>query len=188
MRNPYKMVDDTIMYGVNKGVQAWNWTTGDTKKVIANDMLSIAPIMEISGIYIKNPLVAMALTPVMLFATHLLHKVNYYQESFEQAVKEKNIKDPRAELIKSAHAFFGPQQIAGGVILGRLSGGYEIDSLILGSGPVIRGLASYVMRADDLTPRKNVLSRSKNTLADMVKEYRAKPALQPIRIGGESVR
>ena len=39
MTNPiskaYEKLDDAIMYGVNKGVRAWNWSTGRTKSDLA---------------------------------------------------------------------------------------------------------------------------------------------------------
>jgi len=49
MKNPLQYVDDTIMYGVNKGVHAWNWTTGRTKADLANEMLTVASVSESLG-------------------------------------------------------------------------------------------------------------------------------------------
>ena len=50
MENPiwsaYQKFDDVVMYGVNKGVRAWNWTTGKTKTDLANSLLTVAPIFE----------------------------------------------------------------------------------------------------------------------------------------------
>jgi len=39
MTNPiskaYQKLDDAVMCGVNKGVRAWNWSTGRTKSDLA---------------------------------------------------------------------------------------------------------------------------------------------------------
>ena len=53
MKNPisylYEKTDDAIMHFVNKGVKAWNWTTGKSKADLVNKMLCVAPIGECVG-------------------------------------------------------------------------------------------------------------------------------------------
>ena len=53
MKNPisylYEKTDDAIMHFVNKGVKAWNWTTGKSKADLVNKLLCVAPIGECVG-------------------------------------------------------------------------------------------------------------------------------------------
>ena len=46
----YKAFDDTIMYGVNKGVKAYNWTFGGTKAELANRMVTPRVAVSSAGI------------------------------------------------------------------------------------------------------------------------------------------
>ena len=97
MKNPisylYEKVDNTIMYGVNKGVKAWNWTTGQTKADLANQLLTVAPVAEISSYFLNRDLFYEILgSPVMIFLSHVCQIKNKKQEAEEEKAAENRTK------------------------------------------------------------------------------------------------
>ena len=57
MRNPisaaYQLFDDTLMYGANRGVRAYNWTFGGTKDELANYLLMGGCILNSVGSFLN---------------------------------------------------------------------------------------------------------------------------------------
>ena len=67
MTNPiskaYEKLDDAIMYGVNKGVRAWNWSTGRTKSDLANLLENSGlVVMTVGNVNCLGPLLAVPLS------------------------------------------------------------------------------------------------------------------------------
>ncbi|MBS3165821.1 hypothetical protein J4444_01740 [Candidatus Woesearchaeota archaeon] len=54
MMNPFKTLDDGIMYFTTKGVYAYNWTTGGTKAELANTLLGVAPVFETGAWFVSS--------------------------------------------------------------------------------------------------------------------------------------
>ena len=108
MKNPFKPFDDALMYVVNKGVKAWNWTTGQTKADLANQLLTIAPVAESFGHFgTINPGIAAFLTCGWLFYSHNDQKKNREMESLEQEAIESSCMNYQVEKFKSNQAKIG---------------------------------------------------------------------------------
>ena len=56
VKNLYQQIDDTIMYGINAGVKAWNWTTGRTKADLALCLAYTAPFTMIGDGFFNQDL------------------------------------------------------------------------------------------------------------------------------------
>jgi len=176
MENPifqlYHKTDDMIMYGVNKGVKAWNWTTGQTKTDLANSMLTIAPIFEGVGCFSAHPLIGLLCTPFYLGLSHKFQKRNVEQEIEEAKVAEKRVKLSLDSEYERDNKTIGLGFVA--------IGGYDFTPPaleILGIGNCIRGSSHYVMRADYLPPRKSLFRRVKDKLVDKLNEGNLVPEI-----------
>jgi len=173
-----KKIDDTVMYGVNKAVHAWNWTTGETKADISNNLLTIAPIVENSGFAMYFPHMLLFSLPALLSISHVQQIKNKRIEKLEVKALENGMRDIEVEEYKTTLK-------GDGYYWGAASGIHVLipmddeGTVIAGIGMGIRGLGCHVMRADYLPPRKNVFSRAKDRLADIVEKYQAEPSLKP---------
>lgn len=183
----YKKFDDAVMYAVNKGVKAWNWTTGGTKTSLANGMLSVAPVLESTGIFMTGGLyggIGIGLIGSFVYVTisHFDQKTNIKQEKEEIKALEDGLKLPDSKY-NSNNKKWGCIFNVWGVYLtatystfGRNNESIADEGMLtLGLGQAVRGTSHYVMRAENFPPRKNVLSRT----ADKIREKLAERKLQP---------
>lgn len=174
MENPifkaYEKLDDSIMYIANKGVKAWNWTTGQTKADLANQMLTVAPILEITGGLIMHPILGIYCTPFLL-VPHMNQLINKKVEGLEIAAAKKGLK-PAPEIYK-------PYELAGPLYFGFAGYDYSCFNEVIGTGFSIRAASKYVMRADYLPPGKSVFERAKDKLVEKLKASTPVPVAQP---------
>ena len=168
MENPlwkaYQKFDDVVMYGVNKGVKAWNWTTGKTKADLANSLLTIAPIFEASGTMMVDPVMGGVITISALGLSHICQiKNKQYEVLEENALKKGALLNPKNSyegLNVIGGLMFGVNSVQG------ISLGHD-PTLVIGIGTGVRSSSHYVMRADYFPPGKNVVDRVKDRLADL---------------------
>lgn len=190
MKNPismgYELLDNTLMYGANKAVHVWNWTTGRTKSDLANKMLTTAPVMEGAGYIIMHPLIGGLMTLALLGLSHSTQSSNKRIEEKEIEAIENEALDYEVEQYKKSKCeTLGPIWLfAGGahMFVGTSSGGtneISIDNYLMGSGHGLRASSYYIMRADYLPPRKNCISRAKDKLVEIVQNYRPQPTIAP---------
>ena len=188
MENPlvkgYVALDNAIMYGVNKAVHGWNWTTGDTKAGLANKLLTVEPVLESVGCFIINIPLGIISSLFMPAFSHICQKNNTNQEALEQKAIDSGAIDLNILLFNRNNTIVGH-------VYGALSGGSIIcayseknetpeGSALLGAGYAIRSLSHYVMRSDFLPPKKSCFERGWEKLESLVKDYRNKPALAPV--------
>lgn len=188
MENPiyklYEKTDNALMYGVNKGVKAWNWTTGKTKTNLANSLLTVAPVFEGAGLLSINPVIGGIMIPMYLLVSHLNQKRNKEQEILEKKAAESQVMLNPENSYEKSNKKFG-LLFAGSAVLNAIPGGRsENDTLraVFGIGIGLRSASHYVMRADYLPPRKNVLSRAKDRLVKKLREVNLNPVPQPVPI------
>ncbi len=185
----YKKFDDAVMYCVNKGVKAWNWTTGGTKTSLANGMLSLAPIPASLGNiwfiiqnqnFLKDFIIGIATSGMFLYS-YYHKKRNSKQETEELKALKDGLKLPDFKYNRENKIFgfwwtFGVNSI--GITKCLEDEKYFGDDAVTGMGMTtgsLYGFSHYVMRAENLPPRKNVLSRT----ADKIREKLAERKLQP---------
>ena len=185
MKNPLQYVDDTIMYGVNKGVHAWNWTTGRTKADLANEMLTVASVSESLGAIFMGriaPIAFIMVAPSMLFFSHFAQKINTKQEKLEEEALENEALSLDAKLNNNSHKANAYLWLSGSTFQYAPKETDYNANLGLGTGHALRSLSHFVMRADYLPPRKSCVRRGLESLAKMYKESKLKPAIEPIPI------
>ena len=179
--NLQEKIDDALMYAVNKGVKAWNYTTGRTKKDLANSLLTVAPIFEGAGFINMNPVLGVLLAGCFLHSSHRDQKFNNKFEIIEEKAKEKGV------LLPPEYYTLNKTQGYGFVVLAgvQTSLGYSTDNVgcyIVGIGHNLRALSNFVMCAEDLPPRKNVFVRAKNKIKEKLSEINWNIAPQPVQI------
>ena len=176
----YNAIDSAIMNVVGKGVRAYNWTTGDTKAGLANKMLSVAPILETTGIAFLNGILLPLVITSSLLISHREQKRNNLIEDLERKAVEKNCLDLNVEAYKGVDKLFGAVYIGfGGLIQSSNNGAESEFNILFGTAQYLRGLSCYVIRTDYLPPKKGFVERGIEGLAKLVKSYQAKPELQP---------
>ena len=184
--NGYKFIDDSIMYGVDKTVRGYNWVTGGTKDELANNMISTGVILGSVGSVMSEPISGyLVAIPCCLFYGYKSQKINTLQVELERKALERRCVSLEVESLKKGDKFFGPAMISLATIFGpyhdqRLYQEQQIGLSIRSAGWGIFGLSYYIMRTDNLPPRKNVFSRAADMLGELFDEFR-KPALQPVR-------
>ena len=194
MENPlfkvYQSLDDCLMYGTNKAVQTWNWTTGRTKSELANTLLSIASVSESTAVCIYGfstlefiPLATIA-SASSVHCTHLIQKENASNEQRERSALEKSCLDSEVEKNKSKYCFWGVVfgATGTGILLTSDALGNKVNDVnaiykkaansLVGTGFVIRSVANYVMRADNLPPRKDCVNRAIAQVKDICEGLR----------------
>ena len=156
------------MEAVNVGVRTWNWTTGRTKKDLANGLLTVAPILEISGVSLIHPLASI---PYLMFLVN-----SHQSQQDNERLEKKEINALNSGCLLNESEYLNKKR--SGILYGGLSaiwfapGGTTELGIIEGTGFGLRSLSHYVMRAEYLPPRKNVLSRAKDKLSEIVKEFK----------------
>lgn len=197
MKNPlitaYQAVDNALMYGANKAVHAWNWTTGKTKTDLANTLLAGSFIGYATGSIIhaagKNPtpLAYLDYTTACLMSIGypVISKRNRRMEEKENKAQEAHCLDGEVEDNKRFYKGVGGLFIGAGiprVAVGFLKDDpYELATdLSIGAGNLLMGFAQgYVIRADTLPPRKNCIRRGLENLAEGFHAMREKINPQP---------
>ena len=174
----YDAVDDTVMYGVNKMVRGYNWTTGGTKAELANGFLVGATVTIPVGILLINPVFGSVFTLIALPSIHYKQKKNVEIERKEAKAFERGLCDIDVEEYKERNRVSGEFNIAFSVSNGYfgLSPNNE-PNILVGMGCGLFALDIYVMRADNLPPRKNCFKRGAEKLKDIVSSYSPKPAV-----------
>jgi hypothetical protein len=177
MVNLYNKIDDTLVYGAQKVAEAWNWTTGKTKKDLANSILTITPVLKGGAFLFDFGLVTGGvIIPVCIYYSLREQKINREQEILEKKSSESGAMiDPYFERI---HKFQGKIDLSLGGGVAIINQGRTLA--FVGVGLMLEGFSHYVMRGDYLPPRKNVLSRAKDKLTDMLKRPQLAPAINEI--------
>jgi len=179
----YEQFDKGIMKCVNSGMRAWNWTTGRTKVDLANSMLFVAPMIESTGVALYSTSLLPVIAPLFFGASLIYMHLNKNVEKAEEKASENRAMSTivldREKISKFCtpvlFSISGSESFLGYVGEGSANNGYWLS---LGFG--MRGFSEYVMRADSLPPRKNVLSRAKDGLIDMLENYRAEPVVDSL--------
>jgi len=179
----YEKIDEFIMYGVNKAVHAWNWITGGTKADLANILSTIGAVTGSTGFVLDGMVdgrpYSMAGFPLLILISHVLQQVNSKVETLESRALEKEAKDFEVEKDKIQYEKAGyalPCMAAGFQFMGDASEDSYSPLPLVNIALLLTGASCHVMRADYLPPRKNALSRAKDSLVDVVKSYSKKPA------------
>jgi hypothetical protein len=187
----YGAIDNTIMKGVNGGVRAWNWATGGTKADLANKMLTIAPIMDSVGWINYSPSFGVFMTGFALCVSHIFQKRNIEIEKQELEALESHAMDMEVEDYKSRAQFDALSWIACGVFW-PMGANKRAGTIIpyatqadycTAFGNVITGGSFYVMRADYMPPRKNVLSRAVDKTMELLRGLQTRPVGVPAFAG-----
>ncbi len=179
----YCAFDDKLMRGVNLGVRAWNWTTGRTKTDLTNGMLTVAPMLECSGMILSNPIVSIIYIPCMITLSHCCQKINKEIDALEQKTAESSTMHFESEIYKKYNELYGPGWSSIGLVNDSLSiAGRSLDYSLTGTGYFIRGASHYIMRAEHLPPRKNCLRRGMDKLESLIAEYRSRPGGVPVPV------
>ncbi|HLD56921.1 MAG TPA: hypothetical protein VJA47_01365 [archaeon] len=104
MRNPIsascKFFDDAVMYGVNKAVYAWNWTTGYTKEDLSNALNLVGYPLLCSSVFYKYPLASVAATSFGVLAALATRSMNLDYGDRERQAIDKGMLDPKVEMHK----------------------------------------------------------------------------------------
>ena len=189
MNNPFKTLDDGIMY-FTKGVYAYNWTTGGTKAELANTLLGVAPVFE-AGAWLVASFLGLTASSIGLFMSHLLQKRNTEIEIDESKALENGMKDLNVEDAKNFNCGYGYSHFLSALYIGHIASleGWQNEEKInietigytgLSMGYLMRSLGCFVMRTEYLPPRKHALSRAKDKLVEIVNDYTRKPATIPL--------
>ena len=105
MRNPisaaYQLFDDTLMYGANSGVRAYNWTFGGTKDELANGLLTGGAVLLSAGSIVMRSILSPVLVPFSLYFAHFFQKENSRCTEMERRALERRALDARAEIYKN---------------------------------------------------------------------------------------
>jgi len=177
----YDAVDNTIMYGVNKMTKGYNWTTGGTKTELANGLLVDAAVAFPTGIFLFNPVLGRVITLVILPSIHYKQKRNVEIEKKESKALEKGLLDLEVEIYKKRNR----ENAELNLMLSGINEGIGLSlhsnesNILVGIGCGLSALDGYVMRADNLPPRKNCLSRGMDNLKEIVSSYSPKPVVAP---------
>lgn len=183
--------DGAMMKGANAAVRAFNWTTGGTKTELAKGL-------QTAGFVLWGGAGIMAFPPGLIIAgvSGFLNKElgELFDETkrAEESTKDSDVKNINAEADKRVYKILGPGvlAVAGAMAAGtypclsKMSSEREYRTNILFSAPPVVGTALigssfYVMRAEDLSPRKNCVRRGIGRLSEIVQSYKAKP----VRVG-----
>jgi len=191
MRNPisatYQLFDDTLMYGVNKTVYAWNWSTGYTKEDLANVLNLAGYPLFCSSVFYKYPLAYFVAVPFGIVVSLATSSMNSDYGNRELQAASKGLLDPKVEMHKRNCKANGYVLTFGDIFLTIKDRYTEYDAIEANQlfgikvGLGLVGISNIVMCADPLPPRKNVFSRAVDRAAELYEEYK-KPVLQPAGI------
>lgn len=188
MKSIYDIIDSSIMSGINSTVRAYNWTTGKTKADLANKALFIAPIADATGALLHYPgpfkyFLFSILLPINIAYSHLSQKRNIQIEKMEVEALEKKALDMNVESYKQRIAAYGTFFSGLAAIQAIPLPSHEpSDSSgpFFAAGNLARGLSIYLMRADYLPPKKNVLSRALDKVGEQLTVLSKTPVPVPV--------
>ena len=163
MTNPlyttYEKADNALVGFANKGVRAWNWTTGKTKADLVCLMQGVAPILESTGIALINPLNALIVATLGIYMSRIDQKKFKEQEKLEQKAAEKQAIP--LELISHEmdnKCWGGVWSITSGAAYGLgIYSEQTLEAGIMAAGHLTRAASFYVIRAD--TPSRHKKSQ-----------------------------
>ena len=186
----FSKIDTGVMKSVNAGVRAYNWTTGETKTQLANRLLCVAPICEVTGLlsfsyYFPITTLAVALMSAnMVIKSHLDQKRNYRIERNENSARESSLLNIEAEHSKimckiGGYSWLGSSSLFSAIgIINNDNSSVIFNSGIV-SGNAMRAIADFSMCADNLPPRKSFFRRSYEALEKRIAEYHPEPEKLP---------
>ena len=176
----FQKIDKVMEETANNAVRAYNWTTGRTKRDLANNMQVLAVIPESAGSFLDGKSYSLAMLPWSLFTTALFCKRNDEQNELEERAKNKMTLDGYVDKV------IKPENKAGSYAYGAFSlliggtcpiSGILYQSLGCSLGFGLRSASFYVMNADDLPPRKNCIQRGIESIIETYKSAAAQPSL-----------
>jgi hypothetical protein len=164
--NPYRIADDALLYGAEKLLQGWNWTTGRSKESLLNTIYPIGLWLVIQN----EPKWRVTGIPIGMALNSMLCKA-------EKNIEGTDTKDP---LVEGLHYFSKP---LGLFFLSNFvmqnsppnpDRAYYFEETI-GSGLLLAYY--YLIRTENIPPRKNVLARAKDKISELSRVRT--PALTP---------
>ena len=180
----------------NKGVRAYNWTTGGTKADLANECGVLSAIsLSLTPSAFQSPLWVKALWPATLIRNeYLLQGERKEIERLEITALKDGLKTLKVEEYKydCEHRGFGDFimiSIVGSISLLYLShppknnsdnfvNYSETGMFLIISSLFFDSAWNYIMRTENLSPRKNCVRRATEKIKEQVEALRRKPALE----------
>jgi hypothetical protein len=186
MKNPIKSLDDLLTSGANAAVHAWNFTTGRTKSDLSTLLITAGSIVQIGGSFVTPLFIYNPIFTIPFYFTLAINKglSNYYQESRELKIKDKEIKDLYIEANR-----IGSKSVS--IVAGGFSAidfGFsrlidkpeESESMLMQSIGFGLIAAGYLVSAvDSPPPRKNCFSRALDKASEFIANYKLKHAYAP---------
>ncbi|MEK6927592.1 MAG: hypothetical protein AABX11_04105 [Nanoarchaeota archaeon] len=168
----YNLIDEVVMAGVNSGVKAWNWATGGNKESLINT-LCLINIMNCISLDLRQK------DPSRITDDLLNNSILYCANTFvsNQEKDENKTKDFFAHLIKNGAKGIGYAITPIALATSTLVLGYYVSGESERVGnlreyliPAFETATLFILNADYLPPRKNVLIR----FSDKVKSWYSK--------------
>ncbi len=176
--NLYEKLDNTLMKGANAAVKAWNWTTGRTKKDLANIFLwggSTILAVNLAREPIQGATIVAAVIPLQTIPIQYNHNRIYHAENQEEiCILSRTLYDG-----KKTAAIFGYGLLAASEGIDLALRTKEINSLTYAGAIAAMAVSNFIVRAEDRPKRKDCVRRGIDKLSEIVRDYRQKPALQP---------
>lgn len=181
----YQSLDDSLMYLTNHGVKAWNYTTGKTKADLANKALFLAPIADAAGCLLipseRTKYLSLGIAvPFQMIYSHYFQKRNMEIEKKEVKALESKCLDIGVEHYKQSEKTWGPAFLLISGTQGWPTSSQQNYNFGLAAGHILRGLSCYIMRADYLPPRKNIIVRAMDKLTEQLQALNRVPV--PVKI------
>lgn len=180
--NLYDRLDEEIMKGVNAGVRTWNWTTGRTKGDLANILEFSGYALMSSGLLAESPEHILPVTLIVIPSSACCYIGNKNIDDREIKAYEKQCLDPKVEKQKKTLLkYCAPLcSLVGFEFIGLAhSENKDYFGIPFGIGLNLCSAGFYVMRADYLPPRRNVLSRAIDKVKKWAKEFSNEPVTSP---------
>lgn len=179
----YGRVDEAIMSGVNKGVKAWNWTTGRTKADLAN-VSNIAATTTYTLYSISSKDIAPYVFLPLVAGVSLVNiKSNIYFEKKEVKALENGLKDMQVEIHKEIAKIEGSMNMGCSAVIFTMP-----DYKFLSLTSLFWGLQDYITRAEYLPPKKNVVSRAADKIGEYLRESVRAPLPARAYVGSGNFR
>lgn len=166
-------IDSAVMKGVNGMVRAYNWATGGTKRELADEFLKAFVISGSLAIFLDESLITSSIVfPVTGGGAYLTSKTYSEFEKAEEKAHQKGMLDLKVEntkqLMKTTGYIFPIfvfESVGFGYSSEDLNEVYKNYLIALAMGSM--GLTNFIMRADNLPPRKNCFARGLDKLSEM---------------------
>jgi len=177
MRNPLQIIDDLVMSGVNSGVSAWNYTTGRTKADLAQILMYSGPVGFFSATYF-NP-IYMITGVISIHVAAKFSKLSKLTQKLEESASNKDMKNRLVEGTKPLYQIGGyGMQVMAPVHLSLINDETNlVENQLAALSFFSMGVASHVMRAEYMPPRKDCIRRGIDKLAEMFKRDSQEPAI-----------